>query len=117
MEEVHAELTDAKRAKDEAETLLHDVEKREELQNDTLRETRTKLINAEDERHELEKIQAEHMVYVEKLQEKHDENTLDLRRALSQEKKRVNQLVHEQKRCSVLRARCLVLGVWGNRQW
>ena len=68
------------------------------MQNDTLREKRTKMMSAEDERHELEKIQAEHIVYVEKLQDKHDEDTLSLRRAVGQEKKRVNQLQEENER-------------------
>ena len=98
LEEVHGELTDAQKAKEEAQTLLNDMEKREEVQNDTLRETRTKLMSAEDERHELEKIQAEHIVYVEKLQDKHDDDTLSLRRAVGQEKKRVNQLQEENER-------------------
>ena len=34
LEEVHGELTDAQKAKEEAQTLLNDMEKREEVQND-----------------------------------------------------------------------------------
>ena len=98
LEEIHTELTKAEKEKDDATTALHDAEKREELYKDEIREARTKLMAAEDERHELEKIQAEHTVFVEKLQEKHDEDTAEMRRNLKVEQKKVMTLQEENER-------------------
>ena len=69
LEEQHEEMTKAKQIADQAKTDYEDVQKNEDILKDDLKDARAKLLAAEDERHELEKVQASHETIVQRLQE------------------------------------------------
>ena len=66
LEEQHEEMTKAKQIADQAKTDYEDVQKNEDILKDDLKDARAKLLAAEDERHELEKVQASHETIVQR---------------------------------------------------
>ena len=98
LEEQHEEMTKAKQIADQAKTDYEDVQKNEDILKDDLKDARAKLLAAEDERHELEKVQASHETIVQRLQEEHELENREIKKALRNEKKLVAELQEENER-------------------
>ena len=97
-EEQHEEMTKAKQIADQAKTDYEDVQKNEDILKDDLKDARAKLLAAEDERHELEKVQASHETIVQRLQEEHELENREIKKVLRNEKKLVAELQEENER-------------------
>merc|ERR1711916_174847 len=69
-----------------------------DILKDDLKDARAKLLAAEDERHELEKVQASHETIVQRLQEEHELENREIKKALRNEKKLVAELQEENER-------------------